>query len=120
EVDLVGRDAVAAAVARQEDQARLAERAGDVGVRRRAERRVEPDLFERRQALDFVEPGAADDSDGACRHRAIAYHTLGAMDIDTLVAQGKYAEAAAEARRRGQLDRAQRLYERIWDWRAAA
>jgi hypothetical protein len=42
------------------------------------------------------------------------------MDIETLIAQGKYAEAAAEARRHGDLARAQQLYERIWDWRAAA
>jgi serine/threonine-protein kinase len=41
-------------------------------------------------------------------------------DIDALVAAGKYAEAAAQARRHGDLGSAQRLYERIWDFRAAA
>ena len=42
------------------------------------------------------------------------------MDIETLIALGKYGEAAAEARRQGDLGRAQQLYERIWDFRAAA
>ena len=42
------------------------------------------------------------------------------MDIETLIALGKYAEAAAEARRTGDLGRAQQLYERIWDWKGAA
>jgi len=42
------------------------------------------------------------------------------MDIETLVAQGKYGEAAAEARKTGDLARAQQLYERIWDWKNAA
>src|SRR4051812_35752369 len=42
------------------------------------------------------------------------------MDIETLIALGKYGEAAAEARRLGDLGRAQQLYERIWDFRAAA
>jgi eukaryotic-like serine/threonine-protein kinase len=42
------------------------------------------------------------------------------MDIETLIALGKYADAAAEARRHGDLGRAQQLYERIWDWRNAA
>jgi tetratricopeptide (TPR) repeat protein len=42
------------------------------------------------------------------------------MDIEQLIASGKYADAAVEARRLGDLVRAQQLYERIWDWRAAA
>ncbi len=42
------------------------------------------------------------------------------MDIEQLIANGKYAEAAAEALRLGDLARAQQLYERIWDWRGAA
>ena len=42
------------------------------------------------------------------------------MDIEQLIANGKYAEAAAEAQRLGDLARAQQLYERIWDWRGAA
>ncbi|MDB4964892.1 MAG: serine/threonine protein kinase [Myxococcales bacterium] len=42
------------------------------------------------------------------------------MDIETLIALGKYAEAANEARRLGDLGRAQQLYERIWDFRSAA
>ncbi|HEY2744584.1 MAG TPA: serine/threonine-protein kinase, partial [Polyangia bacterium] len=33
---------------------------------------------------------------------------------------GKYGEAAAEARKLGDLARAQQLYERIWDWKSAA
>jgi serine/threonine-protein kinase len=41
-------------------------------------------------------------------------------DVHELLQQGKYAEAAAELRRLGQLDEAQKLYERLWDWRAAA
>src|SRR5437764_3024092 len=41
-------------------------------------------------------------------------------DVDALIAAGKHAEAAAELRRLGQLDRAQALYEKIWDFRAAA
>ena len=42
------------------------------------------------------------------------------VDIDALLGAGKYAEAAAELRRLGDLDRAQALYEKIWDFRAAA
>jgi eukaryotic-like serine/threonine-protein kinase len=42
------------------------------------------------------------------------------MDIETLIVAGKYGEAAAEARRLGDLARAQQLYERIWDWKSAA
>jgi tetratricopeptide (TPR) repeat protein len=42
------------------------------------------------------------------------------MDIETLIALGKYGEAAAEARRHGDLGRAQQLYERIWDFKNAA
>lgn len=42
------------------------------------------------------------------------------MDIETLIADGKYAEAAAEARRLGDLARAQQLFERIWDFKSAA
>jgi len=41
-------------------------------------------------------------------------------DIDTLIAAGKYAEAAAALRTEGQLERAQALYEKIWDFRSAA
>jgi eukaryotic-like serine/threonine-protein kinase len=52
--------------------------------------------------------------------RRFAYHIFPAMDIETLIALGKYGEAAAEARRHGDLGRAQQLYERIWDFRAAA
>src|SRR5581483_188881 len=42
------------------------------------------------------------------------------MDVEALIAAGKYGEAAAELRRAGQLERAQRLYEKIWDFRSAA
>jgi serine/threonine-protein kinase len=42
------------------------------------------------------------------------------MDVEALIAAGKWAEAAAELRRAGQLERAQRLYEKIWDFRSAA
>src|SRR5437588_666211 len=52
--------------------------------------------------------------------RRFAYHISPAMDIETLIAAGKYGEAAAEARRLGDLARAQQLYERIWDWKSAA
>jgi serine/threonine-protein kinase len=41
-------------------------------------------------------------------------------DIDALIAAGKYAEAAAALRQAGQLERAQSLYEKIWDFRSAA
>ncbi|HEY7953721.1 MAG TPA: protein kinase [Polyangia bacterium] len=41
-------------------------------------------------------------------------------DLDAWVAAGRYPEAAAELRRRGELERAQALYEKIWDFRAAA
>jgi serine/threonine-protein kinase len=41
-------------------------------------------------------------------------------EIDALVAAGKYAEAAALARKQGELQRAQGLYEKIWDFRSAA
>jgi eukaryotic-like serine/threonine-protein kinase len=44
----------------------------------------------------------------------------GSADIEALVAAGKHAEAAAELRRAGELERAQALYEKIWDFRAAA
>src|SRR5437763_13613383 len=54
------------------------------------------------------------------RMRRFAYHISPRMDIETLIALGKYGEAAAEARRHGDLGRAQQLYERIWDFRAAA
>src|SRR5262245_14281239 len=40
--------------------------------------------------------------------------------IDTLLAEGRYAEAARELRRIGELERAQALYEKIWDFRSAA
>jgi serine/threonine-protein kinase len=40
--------------------------------------------------------------------------------VDALLAEGRYAEAAAELRRSGDLPRAQALYEKIWDFRAAA
>src|SRR6185369_10199219 len=52
--------------------------------------------------------------------RAVAYHISPRMDIETLIAAGKYGEAAAEARRLGDLGRAQQLYERIWDFKSAA
>src|SRR5438094_692212 len=42
------------------------------------------------------------------------------LDVEALVAAGRYAEAAGELRRAGQLERAQALYEKIWDFRAAA
>jgi serine/threonine-protein kinase len=40
--------------------------------------------------------------------------------VDRLIAEGRYAEAARELRRLGALDRAQALYEKVWDWRSAA
>ncbi|HZS38722.1 MAG TPA: protein kinase [Polyangia bacterium] len=42
------------------------------------------------------------------------------LDVEALIAAGRYAEAAAELRRLGQLERSQALYEKIWDFRAAA
>src|SRR5437868_8486577 len=54
------------------------------------------------------------------RMRRFAYHISPRMDIETLIALGKYGEAAAEARRHGDLGRAQQLYERIWDFKNAA
>jgi serine/threonine-protein kinase len=42
------------------------------------------------------------------------------MDVEALIAAGKYAEAAVELKRAGRLDRAQALYEKIWDFRSAA
>src|SRR5262245_894716 len=41
-------------------------------------------------------------------------------EVDTLVRDGRYAEAARELRRRGDLERAQALLEKIWDFRGAA
>jgi len=41
-------------------------------------------------------------------------------DVHELLQQGNYAEAAAELRRLGQLEQAQQLYERLWDWPKAA
>ena len=40
--------------------------------------------------------------------------------VRSLVAEGRYAEAARELQRVGELERAQALYEKIWDFRAAA
>jgi serine/threonine protein kinase len=40
--------------------------------------------------------------------------------IDTLIAEGRYADAARELRRQGDLPRAQSLYEKIWDFGNAA
>jgi serine/threonine-protein kinase len=40
--------------------------------------------------------------------------------VDELVRAGRYAEAAAALRTAGELSRAQALYEKIWDFRAAA
>ena len=40
--------------------------------------------------------------------------------IDALLAAGRYADAARELRRLGDLERAQALYEKIWDFRTAA
>ena len=41
-------------------------------------------------------------------------------DIDALLLAGRYPEAAAELRRLGELERAQGLYEKIWDFASAA
>src|SRR5262249_43707298 len=120
EVDLVRQDAMAAPMPRQEDQLGIPQPPDHELVGGITEWRGERDLLDRGEPFDLVQAGAADDADGACLHRARAYHTLAAMDIETLIAQGKYAEAAAEARRTGDLVRAQQLYERIWDWRGAA
>jgi serine/threonine-protein kinase len=40
--------------------------------------------------------------------------------IDSLIAEGRYADAAKELRRSGDLAHAQALYEKIWDFRTAA
>jgi tetratricopeptide (TPR) repeat protein len=40
--------------------------------------------------------------------------------IDRLISEGRYADAARELRRVGDLGRAQSLYEKIWDFRNAA
>src|SRR5262245_33822915 len=42
------------------------------------------------------------------------------MDLETLIAQGRYQDAAEEARRQGDLGRAQQLYEKVWDFQNAA
>jgi eukaryotic-like serine/threonine-protein kinase len=42
------------------------------------------------------------------------------MDIDSLIAAGKYGDAAAEAQKQGDLLRAQKLYEKIWEFGKAA
>jgi eukaryotic-like serine/threonine-protein kinase len=42
------------------------------------------------------------------------------VTIDALIARGRYAEAAQELRRQGDLARAQALYEKIWDFKNAA
>jgi serine/threonine-protein kinase len=41
-------------------------------------------------------------------------------EVEALIRAGSYAEAAARLRTRGELERAQALYERIWDFRSAA
>src|SRR5262245_13858158 len=41
-------------------------------------------------------------------------------DVDKLLGEGRHAEAAARARAAGELSRAAGIYERIWDFRAAA
>jgi serine/threonine-protein kinase len=41
-------------------------------------------------------------------------------DVEALIASGRHAEAARELRRRGELERAQALYEKLWDFRSAA
>jgi serine/threonine-protein kinase len=41
-------------------------------------------------------------------------------EIDRLVAEGRYAEAADALRRAGDLEAAQAMYEKIWDFRSAA
>ncbi|HEY6037280.1 MAG TPA: hypothetical protein VIV58_23530, partial [Kofleriaceae bacterium] len=40
-------------------------------------------------------------------------------DVDTLIAQGRHAEAAAQALAAGQPARAADLYEKLWDFRSA-
>src|SRR5689334_1619328 len=41
-------------------------------------------------------------------------------EVDRLLAEGRHAAAAAAARAAGQPGRARAIYERIWDFRAAA
>jgi eukaryotic-like serine/threonine-protein kinase len=45
---------------------------------------------------------------------------MSANTVEELVANGRYADAAARARAEGDLRRAAELYEQIWDFRAAA
>ncbi len=63
EVQLRGRDAVAAAVAREEGDLASGERAEDVVVRRAAEGRLDVGFFLGFEAGHGVESAAADDSD---------------------------------------------------------
>ena len=46
--------------------------------------------------------------------------TLNRVDVEALIGAGKLAEAAAELRAKGDLERAQSLYEKLWDFRTAA
>ena len=64
-----GDQPVAAAVARQEDDLAVAEAADAVGVGRIAERRAHPVPADVGEALQLVEPAAADDADSRLTHR---------------------------------------------------
>jgi hypothetical protein len=68
-VDAVRRDAVPAAVTRQEQQRRVAELAAHDRVRGRAEGRVDAHLPHVREPLELVEPAAADDAERPCHDR---------------------------------------------------
>ena len=63
EIEFAGQEAVAASVARQKSDLAAFERAADVGVGRRAERRLHPHFLDLGQAGHGIEPAAADDSD---------------------------------------------------------
>jgi hypothetical protein len=58
------RDAMAAAVPRQEQQGGVAEPAADHRVGRRAERGADRDLFDVAEPVELVETAATDDAQG--------------------------------------------------------
>src|SRR6185295_17990793 len=68
-VELAREQPVAAAVARQESDAPALQLADDKGVRRLAERRIDPPLLDDLQALHGVQTAAADHTDTDVAHQ---------------------------------------------------